>query len=238
MLLTKPEFYQILMQLPKNDLPLFFEMPNNACISLKTPAHGYSFANHNFIQLMGLNDLSQLMLKKDQDLTRDKTKLAIYRKHDEFVLEEEKPLSVEAIVTPQFHKKLVKVMEGKVFPVAIKGSKPDAILGIFTPKNKLLTINPDEIFDFTLEDLKAGLVNRTYNVNANGYSIAISRQEILCFIELLKGKTANDIAQILQLKQSTVESYLQNLKNKCGVTRKMDLIEFFLTHRLLQQIVI
>ena len=128
---------------------------------------------------------------------------------------------------------------GQLFPLYIKNDKPDAILTIAAPINKiLLNFNHTKIFEVSIETMKKYLVKKRYAVQIKDASLFFSRQEILCFISLLKGKKAGEIALELNLKQNTVEAYIKSLKNKCGTNLKSELINFFISNKILEQIII
>lgn len=96
----------------------------------------------------------------------------------------------------------------------------------------------DTIFKLSATQINKLLVKRNYPINLGTHQITLSKMEIRTFIELIKGKHAGEIACTLEIKQSTVESYLLNLKNKIGVNFKSELISYILEHQLLQKIVI
>lgn len=53
----------------------------------------------------------------------------------------------------------------------------------------------------------------------------LSERERECVLHLIKGKTTAQIAEILNLSSRTVESYIENVKNKLGCTTKSMLID-------------
>ena len=53
----------------------------------------------------------------------------------------------------------------------------------------------------------------------------LSAREVECLFYILRGKTAKEVAKILCLSCRTVESHIDNMKYKFGVTRKTQLIE-------------
>lgn len=56
------------------------------------------------------------------------------------------------------------------------------------------------------------------------FSQKFTKKELRCIDHLLLGKTANEIARILNLSPRTVEGHLNNLKNKLGCYKKSELI--------------
>jgi DNA-binding CsgD family transcriptional regulator len=60
----------------------------------------------------------------------------------------------------------------------------------------------------------------------------LTRREIDILKGLYLGLTAKEIAISLNLSHRTVESYIENIKNKTGLSRKTALIKYAITHRL------
>jgi DNA-binding CsgD family transcriptional regulator len=63
--------------------------------------------------------------------------------------------------------------------------------------------------------------------------IQLSPREISCIHYLLKGKTAKEIANHLNLSYRTIEYYLENIRNKTGCRNKYELIAHFSTQSIL-----
>ena len=150
----------------------------------------------------------------------------------------ESPLEVKGYVEPKNHPSLVKSMQGKIYPLYLGSDKPNAVLGIYMPQNQLLNLDINKALQLPAAELRQVLNRKSYTVKIKNIELKISKVELLCFIQLLKGKHAGEIAAIFNLKQVTVESYIKNLKNKCGVSLKSDLFAFFIENKILQQIVV
>lgn len=52
-----------------------------------------------------------------------------------------------------------------------------------------------------------------------------TRREAECMVLLLKGKTINSVAGILNLSPRTVEYYIKNMKSKLGCRTKFELVD-------------
>ena len=52
-----------------------------------------------------------------------------------------------------------------------------------------------------------------------------TRREAECMVLLLKGKTINSVADILELSPRTVEYYIKNMKSKIGCRTKFELVD-------------
>lgn len=55
---------------------------------------------------------------------------------------------------------------------------------------------------------------------------SFTEREKSCLYWFLKGRSASEIAKKLFLSPRTIEYYLDNIKNKCGVSKKSDLFDF------------
>ncbi len=64
----------------------------------------------------------------------------------------------------------------------------------------------------------------TNNQNSNSNGMILSQREMQCLYQATRGKTAKQIAKALSLSNRTVEHYLDNIKNKMGVSSKAELI--------------
>ena len=60
------------------------------------------------------------------------------------------------------------------------------------------------------------------NKHGNAY---FTKREAECMVLLLKGKTINSVANILNLSPRTVEYYLKNMKSKLGCRTKFELVD-------------
>ncbi len=56
-------------------------------------------------------------------------------------------------------------------------------------------------------------------------NVYLSKREMECLKLMVRGKTARETAEIIGLAKRTVESYIENIKFKLGVSRKSELIE-------------
>lgn len=211
---------------------------NTCCVSIKNMQSHYQYANQNFIQLMGLSSLQQIMNKTDQMLYTDKSLIRTYKEHDQYVLEEAKILEVNECVAPKFNQPIIKQMQGKIYPIYENSSRPTLILGLFTPVSKLLKLDWDTVFKLRCSELNQILVRKKYPISLEWGQVVLSKKEVQLLVALLKGMHAGEIAVNLKLKQTTVESYLVNLKNKFGVNMKSELINLIISKNILQQILI
>ncbi|KTC86988.1 LuxR C-terminal-related transcriptional regulator [Legionella brunensis] len=222
--------------LQKDFLSLLSEKEN--FIFIKNNLSVYQYANQQFLELMGLNTLTSLYKKTDYDLCRDIKKARIYLQHDAEVLETEQPLSVNEEVLPQKNKLLRKQMTGTIYPIFTQGSKPKAIMGVVKSKYLPFKLTLETAISMSKEEMDNNFIRRSYPVIVYDKKITLSKREIQCIIELLKGKNAKEIAEIFELKQTTIEFYLENIKEKLGAISKSSLIMTVFNQKVIQQIIL
>jgi DNA-binding CsgD family transcriptional regulator len=98
------------------------------------------------------------------------------------------------------------------------------------------TLDWDTLFGLSCEEMRSLLKKPSYRINKDALTVSLSKMELMTIALLLKGKHAGEIRHSLGIGQSTVESYLINIKNKLGVHRKSELIETLIKYQLLKQI--
>ena len=82
-----------------------------------------------------------------------------------------------------------------------------------------------------IADISSGRTVKKYNVTENYYlnadyeDVSLSQRQSQCLFYLIRGKSTPMIASILGLSPRTIESYVEEIKNKMGCTKKSELIE-------------
>lgn len=226
------------VEITANDLLTYLSGQKKLFIFIKTGRSVYQYGNEDFIELMGLKNLRELIHQTDKNLCRDKNKTSTYIQHDQQVIEEENILDVYEEVLPKNRERLVQHMSGKLYPMYQHGSKPEAILGIVTTTFLPFKLDLETALSLTSCEINKLLTKPSYPVNVSGISLKLSRREIQCIIELIKGKHAGEIAQTLGLRQTTIESYIINIKNKLGAINKSNLLSIVFREKLLQQVIL
>lgn len=209
----------------------------NTCMCIKNERSAYQYANDNFVQLMGLDNLSQLLRCSDFDLSKNKQDAYKYQELDRYVIEEGKTLAVCETLTPSYNPSIIKTMQGKIFPLFGEEARAHYVLTVVSPQSNLMKLDWDTVFTLTKNELDE-LLKRRYTIKLTMGSVVLSKMEIQTLIQLLKGANAGEIAQALYIKQTTVESYLVNIRNKLGVSSRSELISFVIREQLLQKIIL
>lgn len=212
--------------------------PNHYYLFIKNKNSCYEYANQPFVELMSLKQQKELLGQSDSLLCADKEQVKRYWDDDCFVLESLQSRPVLDKVAPRYNSPLVKTMKGTLYPLTINANHPNYVLGIVTPLTKLIKLDWDTLFSLNYDELAELLVKKRYPLVIHGVTIYFSKREIQVLVELLRGSHTGQIAEHLCLKQSTVESYLVNIKNKLGVSTKAELIAIVISSRFLQQILL
>lgn len=110
------------------------------------------------------------------------------------------------------------------------------LLPLNTSKSTFGKLDWNSIFELPMTQLDKLLTRPRYRIELDMRQFTLSRMEIKTLLQLLRGKYASEIALSLNIKQSTAESYLLNIKNKLDVNHKSELIQRVINSQLLQQI--
>lgn len=86
-------------------------------------------------------------------------------------------------------------------------------------------LSEDEGINFYPKKSPRKRVLAIYKLGAKYGDMYFTKREAECMVWLLRGKTMNGIAAILQLSPRTVEYYIKNMKIKVGCRTKFELID-------------
>lgn len=207
------------------------------CLFIKNAQSNYLYANDNFLSLVGLDNLSQLRHTSDAQLFTSKQQVYKYKALINWVVEEKESLNVQEIVSPTRNPSFSMRMPGKLYPLFAESGNVQSVMGIILPETKLLKLDWDTVFNLTTKELDS-LLKPKYIIKLSTGSLVLSKREIQVLIQLIKGSNAGEIASTLGIKQTTVESYLVNIRNKLNVGGRSELINFIIHEQLLQKIII
>ena len=101
------------------------------------------------------------------------------------------------------------------------------ISGIIYQCNEFTASNlVSNILEFDRQQAVAGTlpVSLHYRIGPLENSFKLSTRELECLFFTLRGKSAKQIGEIMQLSKRTIESYIESIKNKAGCQNKADLL--------------
>ncbi|MGQ3891930.1 LuxR C-terminal-related transcriptional regulator [Legionella sp. CNM-4043-24] len=206
-------------------------------ITIKNQSYAYEYVNQNHASLFGYKKNTEMFNRKDSDFCRDKSKVKIYTDLDDQVFDTGLPNVVCEEVYPE-RNKITRLVSGTLYPIMNESAKTIAVLGVFRLAHGLWQLNIDLLVSLSAQELDSLLVKRSYSIRAHNQDVSLSKREIQCLAGLLKGQHAGEIAGDLNLQQSTIESYLDHLKNKLGVFSKSALINTVFEQKIIQQLLL
>lgn len=225
-----------IIQLPEDALATLLSGVTNSFVFIKNSLSVYQYANPSFVDASGLKSVNELRNLNDYDLCNDKKKNQIFREMDEYVIDTGGQLEVCSEVEPKYNTLFRECLKGTLYPIFNKGSQPIAVMGIVNFQRSQCKLTLESAISMSPIELSYALTKRSWTVTAFNREITISRRELQCLIELIKGYHAGEIAATLLLKQTTVESYIDNIKNKLGATSRSSLINTVFNQKIIQQI--
>lgn len=229
--------HSIHLPLKLEEILKIMKSSQTTCIIIKNEHSVYQYANDNFVKLMGLDNLHQLKQYSDFDLNKNKQDAHKYQELDRYVIEEEKTLAVCETLSPSYNPSIIKTMQGKIYPIFGENGRAQYVLTVVSPTSNLLKLDWDTMFTLTIKELDE-ILKRQYIIKLTIGSVVLSKRDIQTLIQLLKGSNAGEIASMLGLKQTTVESYLVNIKKKLEVSSRSELINLVIREQLLQKIIL
>lgn len=207
-------------------------------IFIKDALSNYHYANGTFLDLMGLKNVSQLKGLNDFDLSKNKQDADKYRDLDCFVLEENRALAVREQISPLYNETIIQTMKGKLYPLIGENGRTKYVMGMVSPESKLLKLDWDTVFKLTVNEFDSLLLKSSYTIKLYFGSLDLSKTEIKILVQLLRGSSADEIANVLQIKQTIVTSYLNNIKNKLGVNNNSELLNLVIGEKILHKIML
>lgn len=98
---------------------------------------------------------------------------------------------------------------------------------IFLPKTFLQKMDSHNL---SIDDFIKETQVKKHMIDTPRGLVSISKREMQCIQLLNQGSSAREVAEKLFLSKRTIETHINNIKNKLNITGKSDLIKFFLDH--------
>ena len=171
----------------------------------------YQGANKALLELKGVNDITG---KTDEELS---------------------PASVEDNMV--FLEQDLLVLKGNKISTVHRGSKTNTIFlleksPIINQENTITGLiyycrpwHKADVFHILNQlDNKLDLEIQNYTLDHHYNQFKLTKRECECVFLLIRGKTAKEIAALLSLSKRTVESYIENIKNKMDCQNKAEIL--------------
>lgn len=190
-----------------------------ASIAWKDSNLKYLGANKNLLMQLQLTCREELIGIGDDDLPSNSPhENAIYKKHDLLALQGH---TIEIMHT------LERASDNKTYFLqkAPLRNEYNQIIGVLY--HCLSWQQPDLLNSLKEIDKKFQPINglpEYYHLNSSSNPADLSQRELECLFLQLRGKTAKQTGEILNLSKRTIESYLENIKSKFGCMNKAELL--------------
>ena len=79
-----------------------------------------------------------------------------------------------------------------------------------------------------IENFKAAILSNKFTLNIGDRSVSLSKREWECLSGMAQGKTYKGVAKLLSLSPRTVETYLNQIREKAGISSKHKLVDYFI----------
>ena len=193
--------------------------------------HKVLMLNNVAVKLLGFKSLDHAIGKTSFDIPSKAAECAAqYFAQDEFVLKNEKNLQVLDI--SEYSDGSIHIwLTNKSLLRNEVGDK----VGVFYYTHEINTTAVELLFKQLVGSLSSA-TSTTYWLNENNYSDLLSERQNECLFYLIRGKSCREIAAILALSPRTIETHVEEIKNKLGCKNKSEVIEKAIENGLLYSI--
>lgn len=209
------------------------QMPGVFAIKEARDRSYYNAVNLTFARMLGYNDIAEVIGLSDEDAKSDeivKGSTTFYL-HDKLVMAGQTirtldiyPYKINDVVGILAIKKPLLDHKDNICAVLVQGfplKKSDL--------NKL-TRNVVDIAGSPKRVTKS--INNTYEIKED-IDFGLTQKEFECFFYLLRGKSTTEISSILYRSARTIETHIESIKNKLGLTKRSELFDFAYAHGLI-----
>lgn len=203
---------------------LLWELPGH--VTWKDTHSRFLAANKTSVHLSGFKHLEDFIALSDYDIRCDAAESA-----ESFIQQDQSTLAYGTHISIDINRYADKKVHIHLDKKKILTDTQGKIIGIFCSSAELSDIKFIDLgmsllhHDIGGYAIGKSLKNTCYSLDHLYRSYKLSRQESACLFYLIRNYRAKAIAQILKLSQRTVESYLNQIKNKLNCYTLSQLIE-------------
>lgn len=205
-------------------------------VCIKDHQSRFQYSNQKFRDLFGIQRAHELKNLTSFDLCRDRSLAKLYAQHDQLVLDTQRPLNVCADIKPKHDSNITEILKGTLYPLQLGIKKASAVVIVTHSMLQFKMRSLEDLLSLSASEVSFLLKKRSYPVRLSWGYVNIAKRELECLIQILMGKHAGEIAVELKLRQTTIESYVTNLKNKLGVCGRSELVAAAISARIFQQV--
>lgn len=174
----------------------------------------YIGANKALLELKGFRHVEELAGKTDEELSPwaiEENKL--------FQQQDFRVINGEKVATVHFNAKTSEVFRLEKCPLTDQNNQVTGLIYHCRPCTK------NEVFRILKQlDDKWHISPPHYTPNDNKNIYGLTEREHECVFLLIRGKSAKGIGALLSLSKRTVESYIENIKNKMDCRNKAEIL--------------
>jgi DNA-binding CsgD family transcriptional regulator len=174
----------------------------------------YLGANQALLKLKGLRNSAEIADKTDEDLSP----WSIEDNHI-FKQQDLRVLSGEKISAIHLDSKSNEVFQLEKSPITDQNNKVTGLI------YHCRSCHKDNVFKRLKKlDEQLNLNTNHYNLNENSNKFGLTNRERECVFLLIRGQSAKEIGTLLSLSKRTIESYIENIKNKMNCKNKAEIL--------------
>lgn len=187
----------------------------------------FMFGNSISLQVSGFQTLDKMQGYSYCDM-----KCKASEEHEEFyrqdrlVIQQQKTLRI--LGSYCYHNDNWRIIYGEKFALKNEDNELTSIAQHFYDVTHTNVFNLMLLYEFeSLSKTKSNkaLGQKSFIIEDNYPELSLSERETECFFYLLRGHSAKAVGTKLNLSVRTIESYLENIKNKLSCSSKTELIE-------------
>ena len=188
----------------------------------------YLWANRFFANMLGYESENQVIGCSESAIPLLAPITEIFRAYDNETMQHGEATFLNV---GDYHIDDVTALLVKKKPLADPAGKITSLLAIATPIST--GVMKQSHFLNELHANKNVPLN-VYRFASEYSSIGLTERESQCLYYFLHGKSAKEIAQLLFISNKTVESHIEKVKTKIGVSKKAELYDFAIANNLLK----
>lgn len=183
-------------------------------IGWKDLSRHYIGANKSLLQLKGFSEVDEMAGKTDEELSPDSIE-----ENNLFFQQDMHVLNGEKVSTVHLDSQTGDFFLLEKNPLTDSNNKVTGLIYYCRPypRNELFRMlrTVDDTLDFSTHH---------YMLTDNENKFELSSRERECLFLLVRGKSAKEIGALLCLSKRTIESYIENIKNKMNCRNKAEIL--------------
>ncbi|WP_058493097.1 PAS and helix-turn-helix domain-containing protein [Legionella worsleiensis] len=183
----------------------------------------FLFGNAFSLKVSGFRTLDKMQGRSYCDMKcKASEQHSEFFRQDRLVIQQKKTLRILGRYC--YHDDNWRIVYGEKFILKNEDNQLSSIAQHFYDVTHTNVFNLMILCEFDSKSNKS-LGQQSFIIEDNYPEISLSERETECFFYLLRGHSAKSVSTKLNLSVRTVESYLENIKNKLNCTTKSELIE-------------